>query len=272
MKRYTKKNEVQCIEDISLEIAHCVLTIHFHTFLKISEPSLYDSIKKFYAAFILRNAPKKSRVQMKIYNRESIPVLHYKGKSYLQHTELKDDVIITFNDISLYQFQVILYTYLVDALSSDAIFLHSSSILHEGRVYIFTGPSGAGKSTISQFLHKRCQLFADDEIIIRKINGEFLAFQFPNFERYKIYQHPQGYPIGQIFFLDKRKTCRLDNFSKKDEVIFEKLIQQINIQSTHEKNQIKNLFAFIRRNSFFNLGFPNDQKEVLDYFRRMKVF
>ncbi|WP_322978110.1 hypothetical protein [Pseudomonas sp. C11] len=53
-----------------------------------------------------------------------------------------------------------------------ALLLHGSSIVHEGRAFVFCGPSGAGKSTLAAALNQAgCSFLADDVCSIELVAG-----------------------------------------------------------------------------------------------------
>jgi len=60
------------------------------------------------------------------------------------------------------------------------LIIHAAGIRSDGRVLVFPGPSGAGKSTISRLFQAQGQeVLSDDRVIVRKIDGQFLAFGTP---------------------------------------------------------------------------------------------
>lgn len=60
------------------------------------------------------------------------------------------------------------------------LIIHAAGIRSDGRVLVFPGPSGAGKSTISRlFQAQGYEVLSDDRVIVRKIDGRFLAFGTP---------------------------------------------------------------------------------------------
>ena len=62
-------------------------------------------------------------------------------------------------------------------LKNNALLLHSSVVLHEGKAILFCGPSGAGKSTQAQLWqeHLGAQILNGDRTVIRKSREGFLA-------------------------------------------------------------------------------------------------
>ena len=65
----------------------------------------------------------------------------------------------------------------------DGIIFHSSAIMVDGEVFLFTAPSGTGKSTHArlwrELLGDKAIMVNDDKPIIRMIDGEFYAYGTP---------------------------------------------------------------------------------------------
>lgn len=60
------------------------------------------------------------------------------------------------------------------------LIIHAAGIKIDDRVLVFPGPSGAGKSTLSRlFQAQGHDVLSDDRVIVRKIDGQFMAFGTP---------------------------------------------------------------------------------------------
>lgn len=69
-------------------------------------------------------------------------------------------------------------------LKYKIFFIHSSSIINKGRVFVFLGVSGKGKSTIiSNF--KKNSIIGDDILLLRKIGNDYHPYQSP-FEKMRV--------------------------------------------------------------------------------------
>lgn len=65
-------------------------------------------------------------------------------------------------------------------LSSEGGFLlHASSVVRNGRAFLFTGPSGAGKTTIARLAPGDVSVLTDEISYVRKRNDEYVAFGTP---------------------------------------------------------------------------------------------
>ena len=68
-------------------------------------------------------------------------------------------------------------------LDHDGMMLHSSAVMVDGRVYLFSAPSGTGKSTHTalwlQYLGERAQIINDDKPAIRVIGEKAYVYGTP---------------------------------------------------------------------------------------------
>ncbi len=60
----------------------------------------------------------------------------------------------------------------------NALLLHASGIIREGRGYVFFGPSGSGKTTVTR-LSQRYTILSDDLVILKPQNGKWRVFGVP---------------------------------------------------------------------------------------------
>lgn len=67
------------------------------------------------------------------------------------------------------------------ALQHSAVSLHSSTVVKDGRAYMFMGRSGTGKSTHSRLWieHLEARLLNDDNPIVRIVDGKAVAYGSP---------------------------------------------------------------------------------------------
>ena len=73
--------------------------------------------------------------------------------------------------------------FLVRLMDFGGFYLHSSSVVYEGRGYLFSADSGTGKSTHTkiwqQVFGERAQIFNDDKPALRCIDGKWYAYGTP---------------------------------------------------------------------------------------------
>ena len=92
--------------------------------------------------------------------------------------------------------------------------LHSSAVLLDGKVYLFSGPSGMGKSTHTRLWQENfpgVEIINDDKPALRKIDGIWYAYGTPWCGKDGININTKA-PVGGICFLrkgDKNEIRRL---------------------------------------------------------------
>lgn len=101
-----------------------------------------------------------------------------------------------------------------ELLNYGGIMLHSSAVAVDGYAYLFSAPCGMGKSTHTQMWQEllgknKAVIINDDKPVIRKIDGEYLAFGTPFSGKHDISIN-KGFPIKAICFV-----CRGDENSIK---------------------------------------------------------
>jgi hypothetical protein len=89
-------------------------------------------------------------------------------------------------------------------LRHDAILLHSSCVLCDGKMVLFSGPSGAGKSTQADLWHSHLDVpvINGDRTVIRLESGKFVASGSIWSGTSGVYRREQA-PIAGIFLMDK---------------------------------------------------------------------
>ena len=154
----------------------------------------------------------------------------------------------------------------------EGALIHAAGIKLHGKGFIFPGTSGAGKSTISrQFKTNRdIQVFSDDRMIIRKINGLFFAFgtPWPGEERIAL---NKSMPLSGIFFLVHSKKNRIRKIKTME--VLEKLFQVTSIPWYEEeilKNALKFCDDLISEIPCFELHFKPDI-EVVKFIQEFEV-
>lgn len=100
------------------------------------------------------------------------------------------------------------------------LILHASGFALQGEGYCFLGDSGAGKSTLVRDLAKAENLtvLGEDQIVLRKIDGQFMVFGTPWHERIDLCS-PIGVPLKKIFFLNRKAPVLLSTLNGFDAVV-----------------------------------------------------
>ncbi len=148
------------------------------------------------------------------------------------------------------------------AMMNNGVMIHASAVNYNNDGYLFCGFSGRGKTTISRlFSDSGAQLINDDRIIIRKQNGDFVAYNTP------------------MHYTDKKKSVKIKNCflihhaSANQISISEgaKAMAQLSALCLQHNYNEKLISAVINLSADFcsyipvyNLGFFPD-KEILDF-------
>ena len=102
---------------------------------------------------------------------------------------------------------------------SDLI-LHASGFALQGEGYCFLGDSGVGKSTLVRDLakHEDLTVLGEDQIVLRKIDQQFMVFGTPWHETAKMCS-PMGVPLKKVFFLNRQAALPLTSLSGDEAVV-----------------------------------------------------
>jgi hypothetical protein len=85
-------------------------------------------------------------------------------------------------------------------LHADAVVLHASGVVHEGRAYLFCGRSGAGKTTIARLWREAGAMLLNDDRVIVRGGGQVRAAATP-WHGDDDEVHAGCFPLGGIFHL-----------------------------------------------------------------------
>jgi hypothetical protein len=125
-------------------------------------------------------------------------------KIYSKLSKLKITVDMKKKDLLFKDIDWIIRTIIQSSLLKNKIFfIHSSSIINNGRVFAFLGLSGKGKSTIiSNF--KKSNIIGDDILLLRKIGNNYLPYQSP-FEKMRVnkIKNLDKSVISKLFILEQ---------------------------------------------------------------------
>ena len=79
--------------------------------------------------------------------------------------------------------------------------LHASSVVRNGRAFLFTGPSGAGKTTIARLAPDDAVVLTDEISYVRRVGGRYVAFGTPFAGEFSDAGEPICAPIAALFGL-----------------------------------------------------------------------
>ncbi|MFC1853249.1 hypothetical protein ACFL27_23875 [candidate division CSSED10-310 bacterium] len=119
--------------------------------------------------------------------------------------------IVLFNPIE-HPLDQLLLMYIL-AGRQGAIF-HAAGVNLNDQAYVFPGKSGAGKSTLArQFLADAThEVLSDDRIVIRKIEGQFVAFGTPWLGDAGVARN-ESRPLAGIFFITQSPENKISNLT-----------------------------------------------------------
>lgn len=102
-------------------------------------------------------------------------------------------------------------------LTRKGAIIHAAGFAVQEKAYIFPGYSRAGKSTLSRNLLQKSGMhgLSDDRIIVREIQGSFLAFGTPWPGDAMIATNASA-PLYGIFFLEKSNENRIEPISQAE--------------------------------------------------------
>lgn len=103
-------------------------------------------------------------------------------------------------------------------LEHEGVFLHSSTVVVDGKAYSFSAPCQTGKSThTSLWLKKfgdRAFIINDDKAIFRKIDGQYKVFGSPFCGKYDINVDTSA-ELGGICFIEQAKENSIEKIDSK---------------------------------------------------------
>ena len=138
-------------------------------------------------------------------------------EAYLCETATSPDVVIREEAYRAYHYDPRLpfetlaymeaaYQFYLELVEHDGFYLHSSAVLLDGRVYLFSGPSRAGKSTHTrlwqQIFGPEARVINDDKPAIRLVDGKWIAYGTPWCGKDGINENASA-PIAGVCFLKK---------------------------------------------------------------------
>jgi hypothetical protein len=79
--------------------------------------------------------------------------------------------------------------------------LHASSVVRNGRAYLFTGPSGAGKTTIARLAPADAVVLTDEISYVRRVGERYVAYGTPFAGEFSDSGEPVSAPVAAVFDL-----------------------------------------------------------------------
>ena len=110
---------------------------------------------------------------------------------------------------------VMMVTYTLATQRRNALMIHSSVTVKDGKGYLFLGKSGTGKSTHSQLWINNiegCELLNDDNPVLGIVEGELRVYGSPWSGKTPCYRN-LNYPVGAIVDLHQAKENKIRRLS-----------------------------------------------------------
>lgn len=155
-------------------------------------------------------------------------------------------------------------------LRHDALLLHSSVVLWDGKTVLFSGPSGAGKSTQAQLWseHLGAEVLNGDRCLIRRYPDGFRGSGSPWSGTSGIYRREQA-PISGIFLVHQAPENSVQRLGR---AAFPALFSQtvVNSWDSAFMDQITALFAdLMAQIPVYRLNCRPDRDAVMTVFRTL---
>lgn len=125
----------------------------------------------------------------------------------------------------------------VKLLEYNGMFLHSSTVVVDGKAYSFSAPCGTGKSTHTslwlKLLGDRAFILNDDKAAYRLIDGRYYAFGTPFSGKHDINVNTSA-ELGGICFIEQAETNSIERMDIDSAVplIFSQTLRPSNVRRT----------------------------------------
>lgn len=167
-----------------------------------------------YANFIAADGHYDHRLHLH-YNIDSIPranqdaaylikgnKIHFYRNDFIGSLDLTSHEGDIYMFPSLFTMESLLRLVYSSLLNLDHGFIiHSSSIKHDNKGYLFSGASGSGKSTIARLIG--ATILSDELVAVREVAGRFLVFGTPFLSKFVFGGHNESAPLAGFYLLNK---------------------------------------------------------------------
>lgn len=163
----------------------------------------------------------------------------------------------------LYPLGPIILYYLT--VKSDAIMLHSSGVLNNGKGYVFSGFSGAGKSTMARLWQEAGSIIInDDRLMIRKTKKGYSIYNTPMFYA----DVPKESPLNCISLIHHfpENTIHKISGAKAVSLILANCIQH-GYNNRFIEHHLEFLSGLCGKIPVYQVGFKPDA-EIVDFIRK----
>lgn len=257
------------MNQLNLLISGFYIEINFHKCeWHYAFNKLTNEIINYYSDFIVHDKTKQVNAEINIIQKVIIVSKKKRNTLFTELFEQKNNKIITYYQIGIIQFQLIINILLNRLLSQNrGLVLHGSACLVKNKAMVFLGLSGFGKSTLIKMLNRQYPALADDSVIIRKIGEKFYFFQTPVIEKEDwIKKSKIKYQLGKIFIIKKSSKNLIEKFENQNELI-EILLNQLIAEKQYLKKNVQLIENLMKAKSlFYKLHFSLSKSEVQKMF------
>ena len=102
--------------------------------------------------------------------------------------------------------------------AAPGFLLHASSLVWNGRAYVFCGPSGAGKTTMTRLAPEGARLLTDEISCLRRVDNVWTAFGTPFAGELATSGEQISAPVAGLFRLNHGDAHQVEALSGGDAV------------------------------------------------------
>lgn len=244
---------------------------------KVLSNKFYKDFVKYYAGFIKTNPNSRPDFTINIIDSNRIMTIYDKDKNKRFVSYVEKDIslnsVITYYSVSITQFSMIITSILTQLLTNYQGFIfHASSLLVNGRAFLFTGNSGSGKSTIVRLLNKFYKPLADDSVILKKEGKNYYLYQTHIVDKHgKIMSQSAKYIPSHLFFLKQSDIYKIEEGIRPTKFLIKDMVEQLWTTSDHLPDNLNSLMEFIRKfKGFYKLYSGLDRNKLFKLIEKLE--
>ncbi len=139
--------------------------------------------------------------------------------------------------------------------------LHASSVVRNGKAFLFSGVSEAGKTTMARLAPPDVAVLTDEASYVRKVDGRYFAYGTPFAGELGTPGKNISAPIAALYLLRKAADNRIEEIDPADAI--QRLLRNI-LFFAHQPDLVRQVFdaacAFVAMVPVFELSFFPDQR------------